>query len=168
MKSENEIEGQPQVGSDGTAGDGTKNMKTTQDPDAAETAQTASDQAVAPSAPCSAIPAFFAGVFCIEETVSGGTGQTPDEAVDDYFANHADDEIDYYTPQEAESGTITVEVFEVYEPAPDDEENVGDWKWMCGERVEKREYTWHIEPHPDYPELPRIVYSPNSQVSTHA
>lgn len=104
---------------------------------------------------CSAIPAFFAGVFCIEGNVSGGTGMTPDDAVADYFANYADDEIDHYTPLHEENGAITVEVFEVYKPKPDDEENEGDWEWMCGARVEKREYNWRVEDS----DFPRVVYS---------
>lgn len=114
-----------------------------------------------PAAPCSAIPRYFAGVFRIEETVSGGIGQTPDDAVQDYFANHADDEIDYYTDIEQESGTITVEVFEVCAVSPDDEENYGGWQWMCGKQVEKREYHWRIETDSDFP---RIVYVPNAKI----
>jgi len=62
-----------------------------------------------PAPICSPAPKFFAGSFCVEETVQGGTGETPDEAVADYFGNYADDEIDYWTPIDEESGTFTVE-----------------------------------------------------------
>jgi hypothetical protein len=34
------------------------------------------------------IPRFFAGRLYVEDDVQGGTGDTPDEAVEDYFANH--------------------------------------------------------------------------------
>jgi hypothetical protein len=50
-----------------------------------------------PAPVCFPAPKFFAGSFCVEETVQGGTGETPDDAVADYFGNYADDEIDYWS-----------------------------------------------------------------------
>ena len=112
-----------------------------------------------PAATCSAIPRYFAGVYQIEETVSGGTGETPDDAVQDYVSNYADYEIDYYTSADEESGVITVEVFEVREVSQEEEENYGGWQWMCGKRVEKRDYAWSIARDA---EVPLIVYVPNA------
>lgn len=109
---------------------------------------------------CSPCPKFFAGSFCTEETVQGGTGETEDEAVADYFANYADDEIDYWTDWDAEEGVFTVEVFDVHPVGPDDEENYGDWQWMCGHVVEKRVFAWRIEPDPEWEGLNKIVYTP--------
>lgn len=102
------------------------------------------------------IPKFFAGSFCIEDSVSGGTGNTPEEAIEDYLANYADDEIDYYTPLGLACGTFTVEVFDVYEPEPDDPNNEGEWIWMLGKRIEKREYFWAIKEKSDG--MKEIVY----------
>lgn len=113
-----------------------------------------------PAPICSPAPKFFAGSFCVEETVQGGTGETPDEAVADYFGNYADDEIDYWTPIDEESGTFTVEVYEVHPIDPDDEDNSGDWQWICGRVVERRAFSWRVEPDPEWEGLNKIIYEP--------
>jgi hypothetical protein len=106
------------------------------------------------------IPRFFAGRLYVEDDVQGGTGDTPDEAVEDYFANHADDEVDYV--DEDESGTFTVEIYAVHEPIEDGEEP--DWDWELGRCVEKRVFKWHREPDPEWQGLERIVYLQNASL----
>lgn len=106
------------------------------------------------------IPKYFAGWACTEDRVSGGTGQTPDEAVEDYFANYAEDEIDYYTELDEDHGVIGVEVFEVYKPGPDDEEyeDCGPGvRWLVGRRVEVRDFEWRVAL--DETGFPVVVFS---------
>ena len=111
------------------------------------------------------IPKYFAGWYCIEDYVSGGTGQTPDEAVEDYLANHADHEIDFYTELYEDHGVIGVEVFEVYKPGPDDEdyEDCGPGvRWIVGKRVEVRDFAWRVDH--DENGFPVVVFSPEETV----
>jgi transcriptional regulator with XRE-family HTH domain len=114
-----------------------------------------------PASPVRQIPRFFAGRLYVEEDVQGGTGDTPDEALQDYLDNHADDEVDYV--EEDESGTFTVEIYAVHEPTCED----GKWDWELGRCVEKRDIQWRREPDPEWPGLERIIYLPNVRDHRH-
>jgi hypothetical protein len=125
-------------------------MKTTQD----------SNGAVLAPSTVRPIPRFFAGRLYVEEDAQGGTGDTADEAVEDYFANHADDEVDYV--DEEDSGTFTVEIYALQEPTPEDDGEKPEWDWELGRCVEKRVFNWHREPDPEWPGLTRIIYLSNA------
>lgn len=112
--------------------------------------------------PTPKIPAFFAGRQYVEEDVQGGSGDTTDEAVEDYLANHADDEVDNLDDGDADSGKFTVEIYAVREPSEEEEER--DWDWELGRCVEKRSFNWKREADPEWPGLDRIVYFPNCMV----
>jgi len=104
------------------------------------------------------IPQFFAGRLYTEDDVDGGTGDTPNEAVADYFANHADDEINW-SDTEDDQGTFTLEIYEVHpiEKNQNDEEDRHDFE--LGACLEKREFHWRREPDPAFPDLDRIIYA---------
>lgn len=100
-------------------------------------------------------PKYFAGSLYVEEDAVGGFGDSPDEAINDYLANHAESEIDYLYIDD-ETGTIVVEVFSVEEP---DEEDIDDWDFAIGMPIEKRTFDWKREPDPDYPGCEQITYT---------
>jgi hypothetical protein len=101
------------------------------------------------------IPAYFAGRQYVEEDVQGGSGDTPDEAVEDYLANHADDEVDYLDGGDADSGKFIVEIYTVRKPSEDEYQ---EYDFELDKSVEARVVYWNREPDPEWPGLSRIIY----------
>jgi hypothetical protein len=101
------------------------------------------------------IPAFFAGRQYVEEDVQGGSGDTPDDAVNDYLANHADDELDYLDGGDADSGKFTVEIYALRKPSEDEYQ---EYDFELDKCVEARVVYWNREPDPEWPGLSRIIY----------
>jgi hypothetical protein len=98
---------------------------------------------------------YFAGRQYVEEDVQGGFGDTPDEAVEDYLANHADDEVDYLDGGDADSGKFIVEIYTVRKPSEDEYQ---EYDFELDKSVEARVVYWNREPDPEWPGLSRIIY----------
>lgn len=86
---------------------------------------------------------FFAGWKNLYDTVSGGTGTTPEEALEDYLAEHAEYEIDYsgIAPEDQFYveiySTITKQQAIARGIASDDPWH-DKWSFMLDELIEKR------------------------------
>ena len=90
------------------------------------------------------LPKFFAGSSHIEEDVSGGGGDTVEDAILDYLQNHAEDELEsWYDYDKCEWVEFTVKVFDVLskqEAQPFIEEDSWEdhWTFMLGGEAHSR------------------------------
>ena len=107
---------------------------------------------------------YFAGSFRCEDDVHGGIGTTIDDAVNDYFSDHADDECDYYL-DEIDGSELVVTVWscltkdEYYAKYPSGDEFEDHWSFILDKEVEKIKFICKMVPNERYPDLPDIEYT---------